>query len=312
MLDKKLSKYLWCEKFRPASIKDVLLSSSMKRFFKKIVKDEQVPNLLFYSTSPGTGKTTVAKALCKDIGVDYLYINTSSETGIDILRTKIQKYACVKTLDGKNKVAILDEFDGSTPNLQNGLRAAIEEFHKSCRFIFAVNYATKIIEPLKSRCQVVDFNLTDKKTKDEMIPKITKRLIGILKNENVEYNTETLDKLVNTFYPDMRKMIQLLQQYYNTNGIIDNEIFTYERIDEEFFTYILNKDLTNARKYLIERNSNPVEVYRSLFDNFIPRLEKDIQGQAILLIAEYLYRHAFSVDPEINITACLLEIIGLL
>ena len=309
---RKLAKYLWVEKYRPESVKHVLLPSHMKRLFNNVVKGNQVPNFMFYSTSPGVGKTTVAKAICKDMGVDYLYINTSSESGIDTLRTKIQKYASVRTLDGKNKVAILDEFDGATPNLQAGLRAAIEEFHNSCRFIFAVNYITKIIEPLKSRCQMIDFNLTEKKTHDEMFPKIVKRLSGLLQNEKADFNVETLEKIVNTFYPDIRRMIQLLQQYFNTNGIIDNEIFNFEKIDDEFFAFIMNKELTKARKYLIERNSNPVEVYRSLFDHFVPQLKNEIQGQAILTIAEYSYRHAFSVDSEINLTACLLELIGLL
>lgn len=312
MAKTKLSNYLWVEKYRPSTIGDTLLPSSMKRFFTNLIKGGQIPNLLFYSTSPGVGKTSIAKAICSELDIRPLYINTSSEGGIDTLRSQIQKYASVKTLDGKNKVVILDEFDGASPNLQNGLRAAIEEFHKSCRFIFTANFITKIIEPLKSRCQVIDFNFTEGKTKAEMTPKITKRLQGILKHENIDFKQETVVKMVDTFYPDIRNMINLVQQYSSQNGVIDNEIFNFERIDEEFFTYILNKQLTKARKYLIERNYNHVELFRNMFDNFVPRLPKEKQGQVILTIAEYMYRHSFVVDPEINTTAMLLEIIGAL
>jgi DNA polymerase III delta prime subunit len=160
--------------------------------------------------------------------------------------------------------------------------------------------------------QEITFNFTDIKTKTEMMPKIVKRLENILVFEKVEYNKETLEKLVTSFYPDMRKMINLLQQYSNTYGVVNNDIFNYQDIEDEFYNYILSSQLTKARKYLIDRNLNPEEVYRKLFDNLVPKLQKDKQAQAIITIAQYGYQNAFTVDKEINLTACLLELIGLL
>jgi replication factor C small subunit len=303
--------YLWVEKFRPDTIDDILLPKKIKTFFRQLVKEKEIPNLLLYSSSPGVGKTTVAKALCHELNSDYLYIN-ASKTGIDVLRTDVEKYAKVKSLSGGKKIVILDEFDGATAALQNALRADIEEYHKSTRFIFTANHITKIIEPLKSRCQLVDFNFTEKVQQEEMMPQIIKRLGAILKLEKITFNEDTVAKIVKSFYPDVRKMLGLLQQYSKQNGNIDNDIFNYESIDEEFYQYILNRQLTKARTYLIERNYNYTELFRLLYDNLIPKLPKEKQPQAILYISEYMYRDAFVVDKEINATACILEIIGIL
>ena len=309
---KKLDQFLWVEKYRPTTVSDTLLPKTMKMFFTKTLKKGEIPNLLFYSSNPGVGKTTIAKALCEELDIDYLYINTSSKSGIDTLRTDIEKYASVKSLSSSTKVVILDEFDGASINLQQGLRASIERFHNSCRFIFTANYITKMIEPLKSRCQIVDFNMMSKSVQNEMIPKISVRLKNILKFEKVDFNPETIDKVVSLYYPDIRSMLQLLQQYSTTYGNIDNNIFEYQKIDDEFYNYILQKDLTNARKYLIERSYNYDELFRELFDHFVPKLERTSRAQAILTIAEYMYKNSFVVDKEINATAMLLELIGLL
>jgi len=301
---------LWVEYFRPKTIDDAILPKSLSSFFKKIIKDSDLPNLLLVSNSPGTGKTSVAKAICNEIDAEVLHINTS-KTGIDILRTDIEKFAHGMSLTGGQKVVILEEFDGATINLQQALRADIEQY-LSCRFILTANYITKIIEPLRSRVQEVQFNFTDIKAKTEMMPKIVKRLENILQFQKIEHTTETIEKLVTAFYPDMRKMINLLQQYSNTYGVINNDIFTYQDIDEEFYNFLLKAQLTKARKYLIDRNLNPEEVYRKLFDNFVPKLAKDKRAQAIITIADYSYKHSFCCDHEINMVACLLELIGLL
>jgi len=301
---------VWCEKFRGKTIDDIVLPVSLKNFFKKIIDKKELPNLLLVSNSPGTGKSSVARALCNELSADVLHINTS-KTGIDILRTDVEKFAHGKSLSGSQKVVILEEFDGATPQLQNALRADIEQY-TSTRFILTANYITKIIEPLRSRMQEVQFNFTDIKTKTDMVPKIIKRLQNILKFEKVDYNQETLEKLVSSFYPDIRKMIQLLQQYSTEFGVINNDIFSYQDIDEEFFGYILASQLTKARKYLIDRNMNPEEVYRKLFDKLVPKLPKEKQAQVIILLAQYGYQNAFTVDKELNLTACLLEIIGTL
>lgn len=310
MAEKSLRDSLWVEYFRPKKIEDAILPTPVKAFFKKIVAEKDLPNLLLVSNSPGTGKSSVAKALCNELDADVLHINTS-KTGIDILRTDIERFAHGMSLTGSQKVIILEEFDGATRQLQEALRADIEQY-LSCRFILTANYFTKIIEPLHSRVQTVQFNFTDIKAKTEMMPKIVKRLENILTFEKIEYQKETIEKLVTAFYPDMRKMINLLQQYSNTYGVVNENIFTYQDIDEEFYNYLLSAQLTKARKYLIDRNFNPEEVYRKLFDVFVPKLPKDKQAQAIITIAQYSYQTAFTCDKEISLCACLLELIGLL
>jgi len=309
---KRLSYTLFVEKYRPTTIQEVLLPVGLKRFFIKIVKEGEVPNLLFYSSSPGVGKTTVAKALANDIQTDYLYINTSLEGGIDTLRSKIEKFATSMSMSGKKKIVILDEFDGATLALQKALRASIEEFHNTCRFIFTCNYITHIIEPLKSRCQIVDFNFTDGKTSEEMKPKIFKRLGNILKYEKIEYDEKVLGKLVEELYPDIRKMQGLLQQYHKQNIVIDGNIFNYECIDSEFFDLIINKKWNAARKYIIEKNYNYDELYRALFDNLIPKIPQDKKAQIILIIGDYMKWSPQVIDKEIHFSCCMLEIIGVL
>jgi len=316
MSKKQLSYTLWVEKYRPTCVKQVLLPPEVKGFFLKLVEEGEIPNLLLYSSSPGVGKTTIAKALAADIKVDSIYINMSLESGIDTLRNRISKFATSYSMFGENeggkKICILDEFDGSTPALQAAMRGFMEEFQDSCRFILTCNYVTKIIEPLKSRCQQIDFNMMDTESQKHLSPIISQRICGILKNEKVEFKPETVNKIVETFYPDIRRMINLCQQYSKTNGIIDSGIFDVEKVDTEFYQMILNRKLTDARRYVIERNYNFDEMYRNLFDNLVPMMEKSKQAQAILIIAEYMYRNAFVIDKEINFTAALLEIMGIL
>lgn len=311
---KRLSYTLWVEKYRPDSVNQVLLPPDVKAFFLKLVEEKEIPNLLLYSSSPGVGKTTIAKALANDIKSDCIYINMSLESGIDTLRNRISKFATSYSMFGENeggkKICILDEFDGSTPALQAAMRGFMEEFQDSCRFILTCNYATKIIEPLKSRCQQIDFNMMDVKSQESLKPIIVKRLVGILKAENVEFKVETVQKIVDTFYPDIRRMINLLQQYSKKSGMIDSGIFDVEKVDAEFYGMVINKKLTDARRYVIERNYNFDEMYRNLFDNLVPMLDKPKQAPCILVIAEYMYRNSFVVDKEINFTACLIEIMG--
>ena len=306
---KKLNLYLWTEFYRPESVKNILLPQAYKNFFKGVVESKNLPNLLLYSSTPGVGKTTLAKALCKDLNMDYIYINTSAENGIDTLRSIISKFATVKSLAGGLKAIILDEFDGATPALQQGLRAAIEEHHKTCRFIFTANYITKIINPLRSRCQEFDFNMMETEIVEEMKPKIFERLKGVLQLEEISFSEETIKQMVDTFYPDIRKMLGLLQQYSRmSNGKIDDNIFNVDVIDQEFFDLIFAHKLTAARNFLIQRSFNYDEVFRSFFDNLVPRLEKRFQAKAIVLINDYQYKNAFVVDKEINCTAMMVEL----
>ena len=305
---KKYNKFLWVETFRPQTVKDILMPNNIKKQFIKMVKQKSIPNLLLYSSGPGVGKTTLAKALCKDLNADYKYINVSKDSGIDTLRVNIQKFASTKSFSGGQKIVIMDEFDGASKNLQQALRAAIEEFHKVCRFIFTCNYITQIIEPLKSRCQEFDMNYTDSNSLKELKPEIEKRITDILNFKKIEYDVDVIKKLIDVKYPDIRKTIQLCQQYSNTNGIIDNNIFNFEKLDEEFYDYLLKKQFNKARKYVIEKNYDYTEMYSNLYKEFIPKLEKSIQPQAILVIAQYQYWHTNVVDPEINFAACLIEL----
>ena len=304
---------IWVERYRPAKIAGILLPKSFKQFFTKILEDKEIPNLMLFSSTPGTGKTSIAKALAKEVGADYIYINTSLENGIDVLRSRIEKFATSMSFNGNKKIVIMDEFDGASNSLQSALRATIEEFHQSCRFIFTCNYITKIIEPLKSRCQLFDFNMNTIEIQNEMKPLVVGRLSRILDLEKMTYNKDILVKIVDMHYPDIRKMINLLQQYTKqNNGIINEAIFDYDKVDTELYDLILNKKLTAARKYIIERNYNPDEMYRQFFDQLVPMLKKEAQAPAILLIAHYMDQSSHSIDKEITLTALILEIIGLI
>jgi len=307
---KKLAKNVWVEFFRPTKIKDIILPINYKKTFKKFIEDKEIPNLLLYSSKPGTGKTSLAKILCYEIGADYLYINVSEKGGIDTLRSKISSFASIKSLSGKPKIVILDEFEGASNNLQEGLRASIEQFTNVCRFIFTCNYVTRIIEPLKSRVQEFDMNYSDKNIRKEIEPQIKKRILGILQFKKIEYKEDVLEKLININYPDMRKTIQMCQQYSQINGIIDSNIFNMEKVDNEFYQFILNKDFSKARKYIIESGYNYDEMFTNLYNDYIPLLDVQLQPSAIIIIAEYMYKSSFVVDKEINFSAMLLELIG--
>lgn len=194
---------------------------------------------------------------------------------------------------------------------QDSAKTMFEQYHNSCRFILTCNSINKIIDPIKSRCQMIDFNMADIKIKDEMTPKILKRLSTILKVEKIQFDEETLNKIVSKYYPDMRSMIKILQQYSDQNGNIDSNIFNYIHLDNEFYQMILNKKFTDARKYILDRNLNIGEVYRALYDNLLPLVDKNKSGQVLIIIAEYLNRHSQGIiDAEINLAACMMEIIG--
>jgi replication-associated recombination protein RarA len=314
MAKKKAAKYLWPEKFRPESIDEAILPTKFKRFFKKQVKGGQIPNLLLYSSTPGSGKTSIAKALCNEIDADSIYINISSESGIDTLRSTIKDFASTKSFNKRPKVVIMDEADGATPQLQAGLRAFIEEFHSHCRFILTCNYISKIIPPLREgRVMEFDFNMTDTKTANEMKPKQVKRLEQILQFEKVEYKVEALERLVDESYPNMRKMISAVQKASDMYGIVDDSIFTTMGVDSKLYDLILAKKYTAAREHIIQSSYNIDELYPAFFRELVPRIpNKGVQAQSILILAQYQHMHAVAIDPELNISACMLEIIGLL
>ena len=311
-MSNQLSYTLFTEKYRPSSVKDMLLPNKIKKFFLNIIEEGEVPNLLLYSSVPGAGKTSIAKAICNDLNADYLYINISSESGIDTLRGDISRFASGRSLTGQKKIVILDEFDGASLQLQKAFRGFSEEYQNVCRFIVTCNYVNKIIPALHSRLQAFDFNMSTKEYKEEMIPKVTSRLCSVLKVENVEYNKDTIQKLVESLYPDIRKMYGILQQYSNINGIIDDNIFSFGSSDKDFYELVLNKKLTLARTHMIDSGYNYEDMYVDMFHNFLPLVKKELHPQVILAIAEWQYRSSFSTDKEIPFVAMLVEIMGVL
>jgi DNA polymerase III delta prime subunit len=286
----------------------------MRTSFNKMVKTKDISHMLFFSSGSGTSKTTCAKALCNDIGANYLYINASSDNGIDTYRSRIMKFATTKSIyNNQAKVVILDEADMLGIPLQTALRSPLEELSQTCRFIMTCNYKSKIINALQSRCQLIDFNMTEQSIVEEMKPQILKRLCGILTIEEVQFDKEVVSELVNTFYPDMRKMLNILQQFAGqNNNVIDSKVFSFECVDGQFFDMIINYEFQKARKYIIESNHNIDELYKALNDNLLPKVPQDKVPQLIIMIAEYMYRNAFVIDKEINFAACLMEIIGIL
>lgn len=307
---------IWMEKYRPNAIQGMVLPIKLKNYFNKIITTKVIPNMIFHSVKPGSGKTSSAKALCRDVGMsnaDYLYINMSLNRGIDTLRNDIEDYATTLSYIGGVKIAILDEFDGAGEVLQKAMRAAIEEFASTCRFILTCNNINKIIEPIRSRCELVDFNFMDGNVREMLIPSIYKRLINILKNENVEYNDDTVKKIAITYYPDIRHMVKLCQQYSTMYGMISDDIFKFRQVEEELITLIIERKLTAARKFIADKGYDFDTLYRFLFDSIVPKIEdKQKRAQSILIIDEYMRGSRDSIDKEITFTACIIRLFEVL
>ena len=297
------------EKYRPYTLRGILLPSKYDKYFKSIVENGEIPNMLLYSSGPGVGKTTLAKALAKDCDYQYKFINISLRGGIDTLRDSIEKFASSKAFGDRKKVVILDEFDGSSQNLQAALRGAVEEFYDKCKFILTANYMHKIIDPLKSRFECVDFNMSDDVSRQEMLPKITKRLKAIANKEAIEYEDGVMDKITTVLYPDMRKMINLISSYSKQYEIITNDIFSFQEIDDKLCELIIDKKLTKARKFILDNNYKSEELYDYLFNTLVPKLAVNVRGSVILSIEHYMDNSTRSMNPEITFTACLVSII---
>lgn len=312
MSKKQLSYTLFTEKYRPDSVSGVLMPGNYRRAFQKFVKDGEVPNLLLYSSYPGSGKTSLAKALCNDIDAHSLYFNMSEDSGIDVLRNDIRRFASGKSLDGKKKIVILDELDQSnSQNLQKGLRGFIEEFQNVCRFIATCNHVNKVIPPLRSRFQEFDFNMNSESIRKEMIPKVFERVLGMLKAERIEHDPDIVRKLVEEKFPDIRKIFTLIQQYSSMNGIVDINIFNFAGVDEQLYEYILNGKFTMARKFIAESGYNYDDLYGEFYRNLIPKLPPgQIQALITRVIGEWNYKAALCTDKEIPLMACVAEIMA--
>jgi len=302
--------FLWVEKYRPQSIEDCILPEETKKIFQGFVGQGAIPNLLL-SGGAGIGKTTVAKALCEELGVDSYVINGSDEGRfLDTIRNQAKTFASTVSLtsDSNHKVIIVDEADNTTPDVQLLLRASIEEFQKNCRFIFTCNYKNKIIEPLHSRCSVVDFGI--KKDKQKIAGAFFKRVCEILKKESVKYEEKVVAEVVTKYFPDFRRTLNELQRYSAT-GQIDSGIlssgneFNIDRV----VGHLRKKEFTNMKKWVAQNMDNePQVIMRKIYDNLYNYFDPKSIPEAVLIISEYQYKSSFVVDQEINLVAFMTEL----
>jgi DNA polymerase III delta prime subunit len=301
---------LWTEKYRPQTIEDCILPKRLKEVFQQYASQKQIPNLLL-TGSAGVGKTTVAKALCQEAGCDYLVINGSDESGIDTFRVKIKNYASSMSFTGGRKVIIIDEADYLNPNsTQPALRNAIEEFASNCSFIFTCNYKNRIIEPLHSRCAVVEFGLKNGE-KQKMALEFLKRTESILQSEKVEFDKKVVAELVTKHFPDFRRVINELQRYSQLGKIDVGVLAQVADVSiTEIVKYIKDKDFGAVRKWVATNEIDSTTFFRKLYDNLYDFLKPHSIPQVILILADYQYKQAFVVDQEINIVACLIQIMA--
>ena len=303
--------FLWVEEYRPKTIDDCILPDSLKTLFKSFIKKGELSNLLFSGT-PGIGKTTVAKALCEELNCDWIMINGSEEGGIDVLRNKIKNFASTVSLSGGKKVVILDEADYLNPqSTQPALRGFVEEFHKNCRFILTCNFKNRIIEPLHSRFSNIEFRINPK-DKPKLASKLFERAVYILKDQNISYEEKVLAELIKKHFPDFRKLINELQRY-SVSGTIDAGILV--NVSDEnlksLLTHLKNKEFSDMRKWVVNNLDNdPVKIFRKIYDTLYTNLEPSTIPHAVLIIADYQYKSAFVADQEINLVACLTELMS--
>jgi len=309
-----MSDFLWVEKYRPKKIQDCILTKELKDTFLEFVKKKEIPNLLLSGTA-GTGKTTIARALCEELGIDYIIINGSDEgRQIDTLRVKIKDFASTVSLmaSAKHKVVIIDEADYMNPeSVQPALRNFIETFHKNCRFIFTCNYKNKILEALHSRCTVIDFAIKNGE-KVKTATQFLDRLISILNIEKIEFDKKVLVELIQKHYPDFRRTINELQRY-SVRGKIDSGILfsLSEESHKDLIKKLKDKDFNGMRKWVIQNlDKEPSSLFTEIYDVLYKNLEPKSVPQSVLIIAGYQYKSAFVADQEINMVACLTEIMA--
>ena len=306
-----MSDFIWVEKYRPQTIDDCILPETIKKTFNDFLNRGEIPNMLL-SGPPGIGKTTVAKALCKQLGADYYVINGSDEGRfLDTVRNNAKNFASTVSLtsQSKHKVIIIDEADNTTPDVQLLLRASIEEFSKNCRFIFTCNYKNKIIEPLHSRCAVVEFSIQGKH-KQKIAVKFFNRLVHILEQEKIEFDKKVLAELVNKYFPDWRRVLNECQRYAVSGKIDSGILAAFSDVSvNDLVKNLKTKNFSEVRKWVVDNLDNdPTVLLRRIYDSLYESLVSSTIPAAVLIIAKYQYQIAFVADQEINMLACLTEI----
>lgn len=301
--------FLWVEKYRPKTVQECILPDRLKHVFQAYVEKKEIPTLIF-SGNAGVGKTTIAKALCAEVDCDFLFINGSDESGIDTFRTKIKQYAGSLSVDGGRKVIIIDEADYLNPNsTQPALRSAIEEYNTNCTFVFTCNYPTRIIEPLKSRASFVDFTLKAEEKK-EMAIQFYNRVREILVKEKIEADLKVVAKLIEKYFPDYRRILNELQRY-SVNGKIDAGILSEVKDVEvkELITAMKEKNFAAVRKWSATSASDSNGTYSKLYHALYSELKPEYIPIAIIKLGDYQYKSAFVADQELNLTACLADLL---
>ena len=306
-----MSDFIWVEKYRPQTIEECILPENIKKTFREFLNKGEIPNMLL-SGPPGVGKTTVAKALCNELGVDFYVINGSDEGRfLDTVRNNAKNFASTVSLssEAKHKVIIIDEADNTSNDVQLLLRAFIEEFAGNCRFIFTCNYKNKILEPLHSRCAVVEFSIKGKE-KQEVAASFFKRLNDILEKERIEADKKVLVELINKHFPDWRRVLNECQRY-SVSGKIDSGILAAfsDVAVNELIKNLKDKNFPEVRKWVNSNMDNDTTVLlRRIYDNLYTSLVSSTVPAAVLVLAKYQYQAAFVADQEINMLACLTEI----
>jgi DNA polymerase III delta prime subunit len=298
---------LWVEKYRPSKVEDCILPEQIKKTFQEYVNRKEVPNLLLSGTA-GVGKTTIAKALCEEVGSDYIVINGSDDRGIQTIQTTVKNFATSMSLTGARKVIILDEADNLTTDAQKALRGMMEEVSINCSFIFTCNFKNRILDAIHSRCAVVDFKVNGQKAK--LAAQFFKRVEWILEQEGVSYDKEVVAAVITKYFPDGRRILNELQRY-SASGTIDKGILGSVADIQlgELVKSLREKDFSSARKWVTNNLDNdPARIFRKFYDALQEHLKPQSVPQLVLILARYQYQSAFVADHEINLMACLTEI----
>ena len=307
-----MDNFLWVEKYRPKTIEETILPAGLKKIFSKIVEQGEIPNLILSGTS-GLGKTTVARALCNELDLDVLQVNASEESGIDTLRSKIKQFASSVSLhSGKHKVVLLDEADYlNAQSTQPALRAFIEEFSASCRFILTCNFKNRIIEPLHSRCSVIEFN-TNKDDLAKLCVQFLERLETILSDEKVSYNKQVVAELIMKYAPDWRRVLNECQKFSSTGELESDVLVTLNNKKiAEVASYIKTKNFREMRKWVgLNSDIDSSVIFRGIYDSMYEYIEPNSIPQAVVILADYQYKAAFVADKELNTVACMTELMG--